>query len=422
MWRLKILASACLAGTLSACAVVDPVDSRYDTIGRSLAKARDESIFLNLVRASHDDPLSFVTISNVTPSLSNTSSFALPSFLLGPSPRNVEPSFSPGRDVSLGSSTAANSTAISTNFNVSTQETSSFYTGFLKPIDLQTLDYFIRQGYSHELLFWLFTQSVEITGPTPVQRLLSYDPPDDYGCLENDPNSPCFREFVLLALISGLTVEQRIIISTQASKQSTPALGNTQNQLAASKPPTISYFRFCFDHFLAEKGERDMGRDLANEIKARYLILDISKFRPLCGSKWDPGTQPKVQPDTLEFNADKVRYRIRPRSAFGIFKFLGALIKIQTASETVVQNEQSGRAAFHIPPTLETAHDDPDLFRVSYPSEQDCFVHTNFKGAEYCVPDNALNTKRILNLLAQLIAIETAATDLSITPTVRVIQ
>ncbi len=31
-------------------------------------------------------------------------------------------------------------------------------------------------------------------------------------------------------------------------------------------------------------------------------------------------------------------------------------------------------------------------------------------------------SKRIFNLLAQLIAIETAATDLSITPTVRVIQ
>jgi hypothetical protein len=286
---------------------------------------------------------------------------------------------------------------------------------------LQTLDYFIRQGYSHELLFWLFTQSVEITGPTPVQRLLSYDPPDDYGCLENDPNAPCFREFVLLALLSGLTVEQRVIISTQASKPSAPALGSTQNQLSASKPPTISYFRFCFDHFLADKGERDMGRALANEIKARYLSLDISKFRPLCGSKWDPGTQPKVQPDTLEFNADKVRFRIRPRSAFGIFKFLGALIKMQTAREPMVQNEQSGRAAFDIPPILETAHKS-HLFRVSYAGDQECFVHTNFKGVEYCVPDDTLNTKRILNLLAQLIAIETAATDLSITPTVRVVQ
>ena len=57
MWVRVRLAGACLAGAclavlLSACAVIDPVDSRYDTVSRSLAKARNESIFLNLIRAS----------------------------------------------------------------------------------------------------------------------------------------------------------------------------------------------------------------------------------------------------------------------------------------------------------------------------------------------------------------------------------
>src|ERR1700675_1181236 len=147
---------------VSACALVDPVDSRYDTVGRSLAKARNEAIFLNLVRASHDYPLSFTTIANVTPTLTNTTSLALPSFLLGPgavvrsgtSTISTFPSSSPFRDFIFGNTTASNSTAVSTNFNVATQETGSFYDGFLKPIDLQTLDYFIRQDYSRELLFW----------------------------------------------------------------------------------------------------------------------------------------------------------------------------------------------------------------------------------------------------------------------------
>ena len=163
MWWRVWLAGIGLAGLLSACAVVDPVDNRYDTVSRSLAKSRDESIFLNLVRASHDYPLSFVTIANVTPSLTNTTNLGLPSFLLGPSPHNVEPTFRPGRDFVFGNTTASNSTAVSTNFNVSTQETSAFYKGFLKPIDLQTLNYFIRQGYPREMLFWLFTNSFELT-------------------------------------------------------------------------------------------------------------------------------------------------------------------------------------------------------------------------------------------------------------------
>src|SRR5271163_1035957 len=79
-----VLACVAIAWVVSACALIDPVDTRYDTIGRSLAKARDEAIFLNLVRASHDYPLAFTAISQVTPSMTNTTSFALPSFVEGP--------------------------------------------------------------------------------------------------------------------------------------------------------------------------------------------------------------------------------------------------------------------------------------------------------------------------------------------------
>ena len=75
MWvRVRLagayLAGMCLAGAcavlLSACAVVDPVDSRYDTISRSLAKARNESIFLNIVRASLNRPMQFTSLTSIT--------------------------------------------------------------------------------------------------------------------------------------------------------------------------------------------------------------------------------------------------------------------------------------------------------------------------------------------------------------------
>src|ERR1700735_1007556 len=122
MWWRVLLVGALLAGALGACAVVDPVDNRYDTVSRSLAKARNESIFLNLVRASHDYPLSFTVVANVTPSLTNTTSLALPSVLLGPHIPTysgggsvTSPLFTPGRDVIFGNTTAGNTTAVSTN-------------------------------------------------------------------------------------------------------------------------------------------------------------------------------------------------------------------------------------------------------------------------------------------------------------------
>ena len=205
------LAAAFLAGLSSACAFVDPIDLRYDTVARSLAKGRNEFIFLNLIRASHDYPLSFVTVANVTPSMTNVTSFGLPSFLLGPpaifgtaaaGTGASLPTSSPGRDAIFGNTTASNSTSVATNFSVSTQETSTFYGGFLKPIDLQILDYFIRQGYSRELLFWLFTDAVEISahGKTFGTR---YSPPNDYGCPVGDPGNRCFGEFVQIAVAAG---------------------------------------------------------------------------------------------------------------------------------------------------------------------------------------------------------------------------
>ena len=248
MWWRVLLVGALLAGALGACAVVDPVDNRYDTVSRSLAKARNESIFLNLVRASHDYPLSFTTVANVTPSLTNTTSFSLPSFLLGPSARvaagpALAPGFTPGRDVIFGNTTAGNTTAVSTNFNVSTQETSAFYQGFLKPIDLQTLNYFIRQGYSRELLFWLFTDSFQLNKGGNLYGY-HYNPPDDYGCSRNDPLHRCFIDWIHSATLTGLTVEERTV---QSSSSSGGGGGGSDKSSAPGKPTTTAYARFCLD-------------------------------------------------------------------------------------------------------------------------------------------------------------------------------
>ena len=74
------------------------------------------------------------------------------------------------------------------------------------------------------------------------------------------------------------------------------------------------------------------------------------------------------------------------------------------------------------PPLLFTVRDDLNVITVVENGPPACFVHTWFFDGDYCVPETATTTKRIFSLLAQLIAIQTAASDLSITPVVRVIQ
>jgi hypothetical protein len=440
MWWRVLLVGVLLAGVLGGCAVVDPVDNRYDTVSRSLAKARNESIFLNLVRASHDYPLSFTTIANVTPSLTNTTSFSLPSFLLGPSARlatgpALAPGFTPGRDVIFGNTTAGNTTAVSTNFNVSTQETSAFYQGFLKPIDLQTLAYFIRQGYSRELLFWLFTDGFTLELPNAPQAFgYHYSPPDDYGCSQIDPKHRCFIDWVHNAAYTGLTVEEK---TEQASASSSaPKGGASGDRSSGGSPKGTSYARFCFNPVLAQQAASSVAPALVQEAQSNLEVQRTVLFKsPLtCGSPdWKPTENKDVaQADILPLtfsptnspSGPQISFTITPRSAYGVFVFLGTLMRMQREhlGPTRYAYIPPNRSYAAEPPVLETVHDDPQLMTVLQNLGGQCFVHTWFEDGDYCVPEEAATTKRIFSLLAQLIAIQTAASDLSITPVVRILQ
>lgn len=431
MWWRQLLVGGLLACLLGACAAVDPVDNRYDNVSRSWATARNESIFLNLIRASYDDPLSFTTVSNVTPSMTNVTGLALPAFSLGPanclptlaiaaaSTKTMTctyPTGAPGAPVGFGNTTASNNTTVSSNFSISTQETSAFYDGFLKPIDLQTLNYFIRQGYPRELLFWLFADSFQLQ-PTasPLSGIgYEYNPPDSYGCPRSDTSHRCFREWVWIALLSGLTVEEKTIVTKLSSKYDTTPVA-----------------RFCFSPELADKAAREVGPAFAAEIRRKYMHFSTHPS-PTCGTWKDEDAAALLtnpQPDSFDFNVGGATFRVVPRSAYGVFEFLGTLIKMQRDNIPPT----SGKAFFwrpplgepdeaEIPPLLKTVDGEPPLIEVVPAGQGDCFVHTWYLRSDFCVPQNATTTKRIFSLLAQLIAIETAASDLSITPIVRVIQ
>ena len=79
-----LLAGVLLAGVLSACTLVDTVDPRYDTINNSTEKARNQSVLLNIVRASQSAPLNFIAFSKVTGQTSTNVGVALPQFAVGP--------------------------------------------------------------------------------------------------------------------------------------------------------------------------------------------------------------------------------------------------------------------------------------------------------------------------------------------------
>jgi hypothetical protein len=462
--RAASLSTLLLAGLLGACALVDPVDPRYDTVNRSLSKARNESILLNIVRAGHDWPLSFTTIPQVNPSMQNVTTVGLPTFQLGPSykPPAVQGTQNAGyslgaplRNVIFGSANnLTDSLTVSSNFSVSSLETGTFYGGLLTPVSLHDLNYFIRQGYSRELLFWLFADTVEVTiGARTIG--FQYNPPDDYGCPEREPKRRCFREFIEIATITGLSVEAKTIrpggggsgAKGGESAPTTDGAANPKGSDGGAKPSggggggggakgSTEYSRFCFDPVLAERGKRAMNPERLRLIRAEYL--DPFRPSPVCGSPWTPGGSDDETLDTLQFHVGPLTFKVLTRSTNSIYQFLGKVLReeYRVRLEAAAPQSEAGVPAppdihAYLPPgrederlpVLSTTRDDPKLLTIVPADGQGCFVHTYFIDGDYCVPEHgSSNTKRIFSLLAELLALKTQASELAITPAVRIIQ
>lgn len=134
--RAGLLFVAFAAAVMTACSAVDnAIDPRYDDINRSTAKARNESILLNIVRASHNAPLNFVAFSRVSGTTSVSGNAALPNFLVGPYTKPPitlgapVPGYSvlptPARDVIFNKDNLGGSTIATNNFDISPLEAAS---------------------------------------------------------------------------------------------------------------------------------------------------------------------------------------------------------------------------------------------------------------------------------------------------------
>ena len=416
MWFRVLCAGTVIVGMLSACSAINStVGPRYDTVSRSIASARNESILLNIVRAAHDYPLNFTIVSQANPSMTDQATLGSPQFLLGPNPRclnlaggavgsagaatclAVPPS--PVRDFIFGGQNqATNQVSVQTQFTLSTQETKEFYQALLRPVDLYVLEYFIRQGYSRELLFWLFADSVVVQNGKKVLGY-AYNPPYSFGCAPGDAKHRCFREWAEIATVSGLSVEQ------QSSTEKKQVL-----------------YRLCFDTFLAQQGQSAMQQVTParmQQLIGKYIDRGLA-LSPQCGDPWEKVPEGRGA-DTLNFTVGPNLFKIVPRSAYAIFQLLGKILKDQENHDNDAPLPP-GISAEDAAPILTTVLGDQNLVTIVKDANGDCFTETQFVDGHYCVPESAANTKRIFGLLAQLIALQTSATDIAITPTVHTVQ
>ena len=431
-----LLCSVLLVGLLGACAVIDVVDPRFDSVNRSTAKARNESILLNIIRASHSAPLNFVNFTRVSGSMNVAGSAALPAFNLGqffplfaiPAQTTALAPPAPQRAFGLSNQTLGGSATANNNYDIGLLETKDFYSGLLRPVDLPIVNFFIRQGYSRELLFWLFADSVRETAQGRTVEFLN-DPDPALACSVTNGLRRCFSDMVDIALASGLTIEEKIEEKSSSDSTSggkTPAKkttgsktdtktgdGKTDTKTGGGKTDAKStdksgnriLARFCFDQVLADRARKEYSPEI-------FRLLATSVNRPRC--RIDPWPETN-QTDTLEFtfeggSSGKIKFEIVPRSGFGIYQYLVHILALH--------QEQTLRMRGRLRPVEDTR-----ILAVERTGTGGCLVDINFEDEYYCVPlHGAENTKRIMGLLAQLVALNTSTQDLAITPTVRAIQ
>ncbi len=392
----------------AGCAYNDRVDNRVSTYDIAAERARDEMILTNIIRASHAEPLAFVQLGQVTGSAAASGQLGLPSVVLGPPATSAATQVLQQQAVFGANAAAAgftsNSVAVtgSTLFNVTPSETKEFYQGLLLPVTPQTLEGFVGQGIARELLFYLFTEKIieEKAGATTVYR----NDPNETNFPMPFPGSttPSFQYYVELAWNYGLSAEEDPYDKKRLEKEKKGTIYAASATGNESEKGAKAVWRLCFDPILANPKYPNNGN------------------RPRCRTDDKmPGPQAPEKEYTVTFpehpdgSGAKVSLIVQPRSTFAIFQFLGRLVAEERGGEPIELRsaEAIGERPF----------EDHYLFVLTGGSPGDCFLDVSYDGQNYCVPDNAFNTKRILSLLAQLLALNTSVNEIPTTPQVQVV-
>jgi hypothetical protein len=160
MWGMKRtcvrLAAPLLVSALVGCSVVDDFSGRAVDFNTQAEQVQEQTMLLNVVRASLRRPMQFTGLQSITgsASLSGNGSLSLP---FGPPGHRPQKSLSP--DVAgIGGSISGGP-----SFIVPVLDTQEFYEGILNPISLQVFDYYLEQGFPPEVLFDLFVSKVVVT-------------------------------------------------------------------------------------------------------------------------------------------------------------------------------------------------------------------------------------------------------------------
>ncbi len=404
----RVVLAILAAGWLTGCVAVGIVDTSAGTIDHSVGRARNNSILLNIVRASRYEPLYFYSVSRVSGGGTADLKLSLPALTFGPHQTSAQ------RDFTLGYNGLSVLDSQQTgSFDVAILESKDFYEGMLQPLSLTEIGIILHEGFSRELIYRLAVETVTVYDAQGLHRYVNDPASDTYGG---------FELFFDAALSHGVTVES---FETPAPS---PRAGEGGLQASDDRPRTITTSRLCFDPALVtnpadlqdaaatgnECGERPppaagATQSSQDDLRATYLACaaEASQPRAKSGQTLSVATQNRV---CAHLGGRIFAVELSTRSLFGIYSYLGGLLR----QNRVVQ--LGGLGADVEPRTT------GPLLVVNLDNRGPCFAKAALEKT-YCIPeDGAENLKEVFSLLNALQAVKTSPGDLPITPAVRIEQ
>jgi hypothetical protein len=432
---------------------------------------REELVLLNVVRASRFEPLNFTTLSKYTASGSVTAggSFA----------RNLGVDYalvnrgSPTSFVTAGATpanvfgaTAGGST--SNSFDVVSLDNNDFYNNFLQTLTPENVNLLVNAGLSREVVFYSVIKAIDINLTTPDGKSLfggvyprlrflndptnatwdgipgeaSYNQCEseakrDFDWLADPSAKPGWAPFITsfwkgrhitdcsyqkarllieAALRYGVTT--KVITNSQTPQQTkidvkkddkqtvivvsppqapgsnagakTPGLGNANQKVILCFDPTIAAYynekiKFNVGQICSEDGKTKSASKTSTTPQTNIETL-LTQPLPTHLGKYDESMVPIL------------------RSPYNVFQYYGSLLKTKHVPDVtqVAEQRTGGRTLFEVRPDL-----------------AGCFVHVNYAGEGYCVPqDDAGNTKEVLTVLIALVNLSTVRNSLPYTNSV----
>ena len=407
--KISTIGTAFIFGViLQSCAAVDQFGSRIEDANRNSQHANDQETLLNIVRAKNYRPLTFVAISQVTGSQTETVTTGLPTITFG---SGITPAQHIGQITNSVMGQAQGS--YQSNPLVSTQ----FQTGMLAAIPEETIAYLIAAHPRDPVLFsTIDALIIKVDSTGKLYRLDNNpdedDPDEDCPALvakKVDANflersKPCsystFLRVTNFILGSGLTAE---IISSNGNKgagnkAANKSTGSTKGAASAGGSGSAT----------SSSGAADGTGGSTQSVQGRFCFDPTKSARgvrePLCSVFRQ--LEPKIAKKTkvIKFAYGKVgtiEAQILIKSPLGVYELYGAALRHPWPHD--------------FPYAAQLGQDlikgEPFVNVTSSPGP--CFVDVTYQGQYYCVPANSQNTPVIFEIVEQLKNLSTTPTDLN---------